>query len=163
MRKRRKWGNHMSGCWDVIGWEEERRMRNCMLGKESWRNDKSCQNFGSMIKRLYSERSVGYGTLCYRADYNLTLSHCRLRSLAFHPNYKGNGRVGWGRSLLVVGHMWELTSCLRKDILWSMVNVWATPIPELTLNRHHKVAERGFEFGLCNLHCSYLRLTQCVC
>ncbi len=60
--------------------------------------------FGIVLLRLYSKRNAGYGTLS-KAEYSLTLSHSRLRSPAFHPNYKRK-KVGWGGS-----SYWLATLC----------------------------------------------------
>ncbi len=102
-----------------------------------------------ILLRLYSESNVGNGTL----------SHSRLRNPAFYPNCKGKG-VGWERSpngwaqlnqsvdfhnifFMSIGKGeykeggglgWELSLCLRIDILWSSGN----PMPELTLTPHCK-------------------------
>ncbi len=102
-----------------------------------------------ILLRLYSESNVGNGG---------TLSHSRLRKSAFHPNCKGKGVVwervpyGWAQLNQSVdfqniffmsigkeeykeggGLGWELSLCLRIDILWSSGN----PMPELTLTPLH--------------------------
>jgi hypothetical protein len=84
--------------------------------------------FLQIDQRLYSKRHVGYGTLCWSLTQSLTFSHSRLWSQAFHPNdderfpnyskmeqplVKGIVQKIWGKG-------WELTLCLRIDILWSM-------------------------------------------
>jgi hypothetical protein len=84
--------------------------------------------------RLYSESNVGNGE---------TLSHSRLRNPAFHPNCKGWAQlnqsvdfhniffmsIGKGEYKEGGGLWWELSLCLRIDILWSSGNL----MPELTL------------------------------
>jgi hypothetical protein len=103
-----------------------------------------------ILLRLYSESNVGNGTL----------SHSRLRNPAFHSNCKGKG-VGWERSpngwpwpqlnksvdfhnifFMSIGKgeykewgglRWELSLCLRIDILWSS----GSPMPELNLTPLH--------------------------
>jgi hypothetical protein len=88
------------------------------------------------VQRPNSKRTWRMGPYA-GADYNLTLSHSRLRSSAFHinkgvneffPNFTkmehgigGGGREGWEPFFL------------RIDILWSMGN----PIPEMTLTPFH--------------------------
>jgi hypothetical protein len=47
----------------------------------------------SEVQRLYLKRNVGYdGAGPFAGSYyNLALNYSRLRSQAFHPNYKGKG------------------------------------------------------------------------
>jgi hypothetical protein len=71
---------------------------------------------------------------CAGAEYNLALSHSRLRSSAFHinegadeffPNFtKMKQTIGEEG-----GKGWELPFFLRIDVLWSM----GKPITEMTL------------------------------
>jgi hypothetical protein len=63
---------------------------------------------------VFKEKRGVWDPMLELDGYDLTLPHSRLQSPASHLNYKKKG-VGWGRSLLLVGHE-HICICLLISI-----------------------------------------------